>query len=155
MSIKSEIKPPDYAVVNGFHRHERRRAPKHRCDLCNNVQKHRYRNSLPEFSVLTSRSFCSGCLIRPWFLNIFNFLMHSRVLTQPRIFSVALAFASIVACEIIAFQISPFDRQRPYPANESDTSKQAPSKESSMGMNSCGKREKAAGSKGTKTAARS
>lgn len=78
--------------------------------LCIDVRiKQSKRNLLPKFYVQPLCTLRSGFLVRPWFLKIFVFLMHDRVLMQPRLVSVALlVFASIVACEIIAFQISPF-----------------------------------------------
>lgn len=94
----------------------------------------------------------SDFLIRARFLKVFTFLVHSRVLMQPGIVCVALA--SMVASEIVTFQVAAFDRQGPHPANQSNASKQAPGEKFALGLYACRKCEQAAGSKGPKAATR-
>lgn len=97
----------------------------------------------------------SGFLIRARFLEVFTFLVHSRVLMQARIVCVALMSTSMVTGEIVTFQVTAFDRQRPHPANQSNASKQAPGQEFALGLYTCGKCEQTAGSEGPEATARS
>lgn len=76
-----------------------------------------------------------GFLIRARFLKVFTFLM------QPEIVCVALVIASMVAREIVTFQIATFNRQRPHPANQSNASKQAPGKKFALVLYPCRKCE--------------
>lgn len=81
--------------------------------------------------------------------------MHSRIFMQPRFVCVALLITSIIAGEIVTFQVATFDRQGPDPAKQGNTSKQAPGKEFTLGLYTCGKCEQAAGGKRPKATTRS
>lgn len=98
---------------------------------------------------------CSGVLIRPRLFKIFPFLMHSRILVQPGFVCVALLVTSVIAGEIVTFQVATVDGQGPDPTKQGNTSEQPPGKQFTLGLYTRGKCKQAAGSEGSKATPRS
>lgn len=95
----------------------------------------------------------ANLLVRPRVLNILILLRHRRIITADPAVLALVVLIVVVAREVITFQTTAINRQRPHPPNKRDTAKQAPRKHLALGLDPCRQREQRAGREGPEAAA--